>query len=109
MDLEHSVAAQKFKEIREVLEGNRYWARKVTSEEPEFMAEQVKGQVSSNYRWNLQNIGKLTHGNAGSQLPLDRMRRLSSSRGYCHGSQTRRGVCSGTFLLSQLLAIVVRA
>lgn len=86
MDLEHSVAAQKFKEIREVLEGNRYWARKVTSEEPEFMAEQVKGQVSSNYRWNLQNIGKLTHANAGSQLPLDWMRRLSGSRGYCHGS-----------------------
>lgn len=86
MDLEHSVAAQKFKEIREVLEGNRYWARKVTSEEPEFMAEQVKGQVSNIYRWNLINLGKLTHGNAGSQLPLDWMRRLPSSRGYYHGS-----------------------
>lgn len=55
MDLGHSVAAQKFKEIREVLEGNRYWARKVTSEEPEFMAEQVMGQVSSSCLWNVRS------------------------------------------------------
>ncbi|WVQ79929.1 hypothetical protein IAT38_002030 [Cryptococcus sp. DSM 104549] len=50
MDLEHSLAAQKFKEIRAVLEGNRWWARKVTSEEPDFMEEQVKGQAP-NFLW----------------------------------------------------------
>ncbi|WVQ73932.1 hypothetical protein IAR50_003513 [Cryptococcus sp. DSM 104548] len=50
MDLEHSLAAQKFKEVRAVLEGNRWWARRVHAEEPQFCEEQVKGQAP-NFLW----------------------------------------------------------
>ncbi|WVO18332.1 hypothetical protein L204_106047 [Cryptococcus depauperatus] len=50
MDLGHSVSAQKFKEVRAVLQGNRRWARKVNAEEPQFMEKQVKGQAP-NFLW----------------------------------------------------------
>ncbi|WRT66586.1 uncharacterized protein IL334_003545 [Kwoniella shivajii] len=50
IDLEHSIAAQKFPDIRAVLEGNRWWSRKVTQEEPETWKEQVKGQAP-NFLW----------------------------------------------------------
>ncbi|KAK8864604.1 hypothetical protein IAR55_001854 [Kwoniella newhampshirensis] len=50
MDLEHSLAAQKFKEIRAVLEGNRWWARKVSEDDDSFYSEQVKGQAP-NFLW----------------------------------------------------------
>ncbi|OCF32920.1 carbonic anhydrase [Kwoniella heveanensis BCC8398] len=50
IDLEHSLAAQKFPDIRAVLEGNRWWARKVGEEAPETWAEQVKGQAP-NFLW----------------------------------------------------------
>lgn len=49
-DLDHSLAAKQFKEIRAVLEGNRWWSRKVAEDHEVFFKEQVKGQAP-NFLW----------------------------------------------------------